>query len=178
MDNAQAHVALVGRDIGRWLVCWHTCCEQSAGPQLGTTVRSGHREGTRGTQLGQQSKLLLQRIQHACDGSGLAILKCLQAVSASRFTRHGSDVGALRASCHSGYHLASLCFAYLTGAKHLPAEATDLRKPMNTSRQGLVPLGAGRLFFWPWNLLGLGALIDVKQIVCPFVVISFLRRFW
>lgn len=121
-DFAQASIALLGCDTGSWSIHCYTGCAKSSGPQPGAAVRLGRREGLIGSQIGPQSKLPFQHIQHACVGSGLAILKHLQFTSASLFPKRGSNVGALRACCCSGYHTMLLSFAYLDGAKNRPTE--------------------------------------------------------
>ena len=162
MDIAQTRVTSFGCGIGRWLVRCYTCHLQSAGPQLRTTVQSGHREGTRRTQLRQQSKLLLQRIKHACDGRSLAVLLCLQVVSFVSFTRCESDVGTLHVFCHGEYRLVPSCFAHFAESKTFLTMAC---------------FGEGCALPWPWYFVDLETCVFGKQIVPLLVMTNLFRQF-
>merc|ERR1719262_1593338 len=89
MDIAQTKIVLFGHNAGGWSVCNHVFGEQSAGLQSGAIMQSGYCEDIEGTQIRQQSDLLLQRLQHVCSGRGPAILKCLAAVNATYIVRYG-----------------------------------------------------------------------------------------
>lgn len=140
MDFAEANVTSPGCDMGGWLACCRTCREQSAGQQLGTTARFGHHEGARGGMQLQQSKVLLQHIQHACNGSDLAISKCLQVVSTLCFARHGNDLGALHTPCRSEYRSMPLASHTSLGRTTFPQR----RRQTHASRLHLRLLGAVR----------------------------------